>query len=90
MIVRTVLAAAIALSAVTSALAQMPPQPPPPKMPTFPTSEGDEKERAACHPDVVKFCADAIPDQFRILSCLQTNRPKISNACRGVLSSHGV
>jgi hypothetical protein len=56
----------------------------------MPSGQGDEQERAACHPDVVKYCSDAIPDQFKILSCLQTNRPKISNACRGVLSSHGV
>jgi hypothetical protein len=91
MTIRATLAAAILLSAVTSALAQMPPQPPPPKLPVpFANDQGNEQERAACHPDVVKYCPDAIPDQFKILSCLQNNRPKISNACRTVLSSHGV
>lgn len=90
MIFRAVLAAAIMLSAATYTLAQMPAQPPPPKLPSFPTTEGDEKERAACHPDVIKYCPDAIPDQFKILSCLQSNRTKISNPCRTVLSSHGV
>jgi hypothetical protein len=89
MIIRAILATAIALSAATSALAQMPPQPQPPKLP-FPTGQGNEQERAACHPDVVKFCQDSIPDQFRILTCLQTNRQKISKACGGVLASHGI
>jgi hypothetical protein len=56
--------------------------------------QGDEKERAACHPDVVKFCKELIKggddaDVFGILSCLQTNRPKISKACNEVLASHG-
>jgi hypothetical protein len=56
--------------------------------------QGDEKERAACHPDVVKFCKELIKDGadadvFGILSCLQTNRPKISKACNEVLASHG-
>jgi hypothetical protein len=57
-------------------------------------NQGDEKERAACHPDVVKFCKELIKDGadadvFGILSCLQTNRPKISKACNEVLASHG-
>jgi hypothetical protein len=91
MTVRAILAVALVLAAVTSAPAQMPPQPPPPAMPfPFPSGQGSEEERAACHPDVVRLCPDAIPDQFRILSCLQSNRPKISNACRNVLASHGV
>ena len=56
--------------------------------------QGDEKERAACHPDVVKFCKELIKDGadadvFGILSCLQTNRHKISKACNEVLASHG-
>ena len=57
-------------------------------------NQGDEKERAACHPDVVKFCKELIKDGadadvFGILSCLQTNRRKISKACNEVLASHG-
>jgi hypothetical protein len=89
MICRAMLALAIVFSAATTALAQMPPQPAPPKL-AFPTDQGNDQERAACHPDVVKFCTDAMPDQFRILSCLQTNRTRISGACRNVLTSHGV
>ena len=56
--------------------------------------QGDAKERAACHPDVVRFCKELIKDGadadvFGILSCLQTNRHKISKACNEVLASHG-
>jgi hypothetical protein len=50
--------------------------------------QGTPEERA-CKSDAHRFCRDAIPDQFRVLSCLQTNRAKITRACRGVLESHG-
>ena len=33
--------------------------------------QGTPEEQAACRPDVVKFCKDAIPDSFRVLACLQ-------------------
>ena len=38
----------------------------------------------------IGFCKDVIPDQMRVLSCLQTNRQKLSKACQVVLQSHGV
>jgi hypothetical protein len=44
----------------------------------------------ACDRDAHRFCKDAIPDQMRVLACLQVNRPKLSKACQGVLQSHGV
>jgi Cysteine rich repeat len=44
----------------------------------------------ACRGDAHRFCKDAIPDQFRVLSCLQTNRPRLSRACKVVLQSHGM
>jgi type II secretory pathway component PulL len=49
-----------------------------------------EKDEDACDRDAHRFCKDAIPDQMRVLACLQTNRPKLSKACQGVLQSHGV
>lgn len=57
-------------------------------------NQGNDNERAACHPDVIRYChelvkADDQSDIFAILSCLQTNRPRISAACREVLASHG-
>ena len=81
---------AFLLATGAAALAQLPPQPPPPKIPL---SAGDEKERAACHPDVIKYCSsvvDANPeDVLGILGCLQKNRTSISSACNSVLKSHG-
>jgi hypothetical protein len=89
-----VLSIALLLTAATLASAQ-PPQPPPVKLPGLPIlGQGSEQERAACHPDVVKFCKELIKDDanadvFGILNCLQTNRPRISRACGEVLASHG-
>jgi hypothetical protein len=51
--------------------------------------QGTSEERAACAPDVHKFCEAALQDTMRVLACLQANRPKISAACNRVLVSHG-
>jgi len=83
---------AIAFAAITgaAALAQFPPQPPPV---TGGFGRANEQERAACHPDVVKWCqaelASNADDVFGILGCLQRNRSRIGGACREVLETHG-
>lgn len=82
---------AVLLIAAPAVFAQLPPQPPPV---ASPLGQGTEQERAACHPDVMKFCRqlvkdDANADVFAILDCLQTNRSSISGACQQVLASHG-
>jgi hypothetical protein len=79
------------LSASAAAQAQqLPPQPPPVN---GPMGQGNPQERAACHPDVTRFCQTQLAinpdDVLGILGCLQTNRPKISRACQEVLASHG-
>jgi hypothetical protein len=55
--------------------------------------QGTPEERAACAPDVVKFCKPLLnsstPSTFSILACLQASREQISKACRAVLESHG-
>jgi len=83
-----VLTIAVVLTVGPAALAQLPPQPPP-----ISPSSGNDQERAACHPDVMRYCRQLVKedesDVFAILSCLQTNRPKISSACQQVLASHG-
>jgi len=77
------LAAALA-ACPTAALAQLPlPLPP------LPMPQGTPEERAACAPDVQKYCEAALPDTMRVLTCLQANRGKISRACNRVLVSHG-
>jgi hypothetical protein len=85
-----VLTIVLALAAGPTALAQLPPQPPPVQNPM---TQGTEQERAACHPDVVKYCQAELRkdenDVFAILGCLQTNRARISTACNNVLKGHG-
>jgi hypothetical protein len=55
--------------------------------------QGDARERAACRPDVMRFCKQVIKDTnddvFSILNCLQSHRTRISRACNQVLVSHG-
>jgi hypothetical protein len=73
------LAAIIAGSTV--ALAQLP-------LP-LPLPSGTPEDRAACEPDVQRHCRAAVPDQLRVLACLQDNRNRISRACQGVLVKYG-
>jgi hypothetical protein len=82
----------LVLMAGPVALAQLPPQPPPVQGGGL--GQGTEQERAACHPDVMRYCKqfvreDGQDDVFAILGCLQSNRPRISGACQQVLASHG-
>ena len=55
----------------------------------IPLPEGTPEDRAACEPDVKKFCQGAIPDNFKVLACLQANRARIGRACQGVLIKYG-
>jgi hypothetical protein len=54
-----------------------------------PLLQGTPEEQAACRPDATRFCREVIPDNFRVLACLQAHRDRISRACRGVLQAHG-
>ena len=88
----SILTIALTLAAGTAAYAQqLPPQPPP--VDGMGMGEGNPQERAACHPDVTKFCQTQLEvnpqDVLGILGCLQANRTKISHACEQVLASHG-
>lgn len=86
MTVRTLVLGAFLLGTSGAVVAQerQPSFPPP-----FPMMQGSPEEQRACAPDVDRFCKDAAPDTFRVLSCLKGNRTRISNACRQVLESHG-
>jgi hypothetical protein len=46
--------------------------------------------RAACMPDAVRLCRDALPDVQNVLICFGQNRHKISNRCLAVLASYGL
>jgi hypothetical protein len=50
----------------------------------------DTPEDRACHHDAARFCKNEIPDQFRVASCLQSNRDKVSRPCRAVLEGHSM
>ena len=54
--------------------------------------QGSAKEQAACRPDVRRYCSSIKPgsDGGMFLHCLQANRSKLTKACLGVLTSHGV
>jgi len=86
----SILLIAVSFAAAKAAAQQLPPQPPPVN---GPLGQGSPEERAACHPDVTKFCQPQLEvspdDVLAILGCLQSNRSKISVACQQVLASHG-
>ena len=77
------LATAAAVAGSTVALAQLPLPIP------LPLPSGTPEDRAACEPDVQRHCRSAVPDQLRVLACLQDNRSRISKACQGVLAKYG-
>lgn len=87
MLRKVTLLAAILVISSTPALAQLP-FPLPLPLP-LPMPEGTPEDRAACQPDVHKFCEAALPDTNRVLQCLQTNRRRIGVACRQVLEKYG-
>ena len=86
MLRKVCLLVAVLVAGTTPALSQFPlPLP----LPPLPMPQGTPEERAACQPDVQKFCESALPDTLRVLQCLQGNRARISRACREVLERHG-
>jgi hypothetical protein len=52
---------------------------------------GTPEQRAACGPDVRRFCKSVKPDDgpFAYLACLQEHREKLHVACLKVLESNG-
>lgn len=52
-------------------------------------TNGTQQENDACRRDVVRYCKDAMPDNFRILACLQQHRSRISGGCQKVLRDNG-
>jgi hypothetical protein len=51
---------------------------------------GTPDEQKACSRDVSRFCRQMMDQgDFVILACLQQNRPKLTAACRQVLTNHG-
>jgi len=54
-------------------------------LPTCALAQGTPQQRAACRPDVVKFCKGKGEDPGVLLTCLEDNKDKISDKCRKVI-----
>jgi hypothetical protein len=48
---------------------------------------GTMQQQMACTPDVFRLCGSAIPDENRIVACLQANTTQLSGQCRAVFES---
>jgi hypothetical protein len=46
-------------------------------------------DKAACMPDAIRLCRDAIPNVRNVLTCFSQNREKISARCTTVLAGYG-
>lgn len=40
-----------------------------------------DEQVAACTPDVMRLCSDAIPDEARIIKCMMQKKKQVSMAC---------
>jgi hypothetical protein len=54
------------------------------------SSYENSPEDRACRGDAQRLCKNDIPDQFKIGSCLQANRERLSRTCKAMLESHGM
>jgi hypothetical protein len=50
---------------------------------------GTQDQQQACTPDVMRLCADSVPDVNRIVSCLRRNRSNLSAPCGAVFGAGG-
>jgi hypothetical protein len=55
---------------------------------TYP--EQNTPEDRACRGDARRLCKDDIPDQFKVGSCLQANKERLSRTCKTMLEGHGM
>jgi hypothetical protein len=55
---------------------------------TYP--EQNTPEDRACRSDARRLCKDDIPDQFKVGSCLQANKERLSRTCKTMLEGHGM
>lgn len=47
---------------------------------------GTQQEQEACTPDVFRLCSAQIPNEDRIVACLNRHLAKLSPACRAVMA----
>lgn len=51
---------------------------------------GTAEEQAACTPDVFRLCSAQIPNEDRIVACLNRHLAKLSPACRAVMKGESL
>jgi hypothetical protein len=51
-------------------------------------AQGTPQQRAACRPDVAKFCKGLGDDPGLILDCLEKNKDKIAEKCQKVIAEN--
>ncbi|WP_200944184.1 hypothetical protein [Methylobacterium sp. Leaf399] len=49
-------------------------------------AQGTTLQRAACTPDVFKFCSGDIPNVERITTCLRQKKASLSSGCQAVFN----
>ena len=47
-------------------------------------------DKAACMPDAIRLCRDAMPNVRNVLTCFSHHRDKISGRCNTVLAGYGL
>jgi hypothetical protein len=50
---------------------------------------GTQDQQQACTPDVMRLCADSLPDVSRIVACLRRNRSSLTAPCGAVFGAGG-
>ncbi len=50
----------------------------------------NKAEERACGGDARRLCKEALGDDFRVGSCLQDHKDRLSRACRTILDGHGM
>ena len=53
-------------------------------------AQGTPQERQACTRDAQRLCRQNLGDDGAVQNCLQTNRARLSKACKTVFESHGM
>lgn len=48
----------------------------------FAQNQGTKEQQDACQADVFKVCNDAVPDEDKIIACLNKNLLKLSYKCQ--------
>jgi hypothetical protein len=69
---------------ISSAVAQ-----PPARPDAQAANRGTADDQKACGNDAIKLCRNVLGDDIAVLHCFQSQRAKLSVACRQVLEKYG-